>query len=187
MAKTSKRAVFARRAWNVLRLALLWARKGGALKRGLVMDYIKSFKMKNHHMSSLKEREFSFDETPLFHFKMHRPNYSSSMRLILPCIKPQVDFDFVFDEGGNDDDDVVYVTDDYRRRSASASNNFLTCGDHGDEGELMSSSDHQVVVGEDEGIDVKAEEFIERFYEQMKLQRQLSYLQYTEMLDRGTN
>ncbi|KAK9161704.1 hypothetical protein Syun_008045 [Stephania yunnanensis] len=154
-----------------------------------MMDYIKSFKMKNHHhTNSLKEREFSFDETPLFHFKLHRPNYSSSMRLILPCIKPQVDFDFEFDEGGNDNDCIVHVTDDYPRRSTSTSNNFLTyCGD-GDEGELMSSSSDQVVVGEgDQGIDVKAEEFIERFYEQMKLQRQVSYLQYTEMLDRGTN
>ena len=37
--------------------------------------------------------------------------------------------------------------------------------------------------GED-GIDSKAEEFIERFYEQIKLQRQVSYLQYMEMLQR---
>ena len=38
---------------------------------------------------------------------------------------------------------------------------------------------------EEEEIDSKAEEFIARFYDQMKLQRQISYLQYNEMLERS--
>ena len=34
----------------------------------------------------------------------------------------------------------------------------------------------------DEGIDGKAEEFIANFYQQMRLQRQISYLQYNQWL-----
>ncbi|KAG9131942.1 hypothetical protein Leryth_023252 [Lithospermum erythrorhizon] len=36
-------------------------------------------------------------------------------------------------------------------------------------------------------IDLKAEKFIAAFYEQMKFQRQVSYLQYNEMLNRSVN
>nr|ACR34783.1 unknown [Zea mays] len=39
--------------------------------------------------------------------------------------------------------------------------------------------------GEDAGVDVKADEFIARFYAQMKLQRQISWLQYNEMMERS--
>jgi hypothetical protein len=39
--------------------------------------------------------------------------------------------------------------------------------------------------GEDAGVDVKAEEFIARFHAQMKLQRQISWLQYNEMMERS--
>ncbi|WP_204902332.1 hypothetical protein, partial [Escherichia coli] len=51
------------------------------------------------------ERELSFDKTPIFHVKMHRP---SSMRFYLPhipCINPHVvDFDYDF----NDNDNAEY-------------------------------------------------------------------------------
>jgi len=38
---------------------------------------------------------------------------------------------------------------------------------------------------EDAGVDVKAEEFIASFYAQMKLQRQISWLHYNEMMERS--
>ncbi|XP_071674279.1 uncharacterized protein [Lolium perenne] len=38
---------------------------------------------------------------------------------------------------------------------------------------------------EDAGVDVKADEFIAKFYKQMKLQRQISWLQYNEMMHRS--
>ncbi|CAL4951980.1 unnamed protein product [Urochloa decumbens] len=41
--------------------------------------------------------------------------------------------------------------------------------------------------GEDAGVDVKADEFIARFYAQMKLQRQISWLQYNEMMQRSVS
>uniref|UniRef100_M8C4W4 Uncharacterized protein n=1 Tax=Aegilops tauschii TaxID=37682 RepID=M8C4W4_AEGTA len=39
--------------------------------------------------------------------------------------------------------------------------------------------------GEDAGVDVKAEEFIANFYSQMRMQRQISWLQYNEMMHRS--
>lgn len=40
--------------------------------------------------------------------------------------------------------------------------------------------------GGEKEIDEKAEEFISRFYEEMKLQRQMSCLRYNEMVYGGT-
>ncbi|KAI6694644.1 hypothetical protein NL676_022354 [Syzygium grande] len=40
---------------------------------------------------------------------------------------------------------------------------------------------------EERGIDSRAEEFIDKFYEQIKLQWQMSYLQYKEMLNRSAS
>lgn len=173
-----KKRVFGSRAWNFLRFALIWARKGGVLKRGLMMElrllpnYLKNLKHSRNNNQDLiqyGERELSFDETPLFQFKISRP--SSSMRFhlrYLPCIKPQVDFDYDF----NGDDDVVYKQDSKK--------SFL--GDEEYESEIDVLND-EVIAIEDDGIDLKAEEFITKFYEQMKLQRQISYLQYNEKYD----
>ncbi|XP_026450561.1 uncharacterized protein LOC113350641 [Papaver somniferum] len=184
-----KKRVFSRRAWNFLRFALLWARKGGVLKRGLMMElrvlpnYLKNLKHShNHHNQDLiryGERELSFDETPLFQFKSRH----SSMKFHLPCIKPQVDFDYDF----TGDDDIVVYKQDSRK-------SFLR---NGEEEELYDSdseigsdnngfSSVNVVQNEEEGIDLKAEEFISKFYAQMKLQRQISYLQYTETITKST-
>lgn len=81
------------------------------------------------------ERELSFDKTPIFHVKMYRP---TSMRYLIPCISPQVDFDYLEEE------------------------------------------EEEAVALEEEGIDVRAEEFIDNFYKQIKLQRQISFLEYNE-------
>ncbi|KAK6941065.1 Protein of unknown function DUF761, plant [Dillenia turbinata] len=170
-----------RRAWNILRIALLWARKGGAFRRRIMMDlhlvpsYLKSLK---HHDSldwiGYGERQLSFDDTPVIRVRMHRP---ASLRFKLPnipCINPPVDFDYDFDV--NDHDDFAYDKNKNTRKSS------LKGGDEEEEYEVCED----VNIVEDEGIDLKAEEFIAKFYEQMKLQRQISYLQYNEMLNRGT-
>ncbi|KAG5567807.1 hypothetical protein RHGRI_003100 [Rhododendron griersonianum] len=102
-----KKSGVANRAWNLLRLALLWARKGGVFKHGLMLDDLRLFpkflKSGLIGQSSTQraaiyygERELSFDHTPtpIIHVKMHRP---SSLRFRLPripCIIPPVDFDY---------------------------------------------------------------------------------------------
>ncbi|KAK6937323.1 Protein of unknown function DUF761, plant [Dillenia turbinata] len=172
-----------RRAWKILRIALLWARKGGAFRRRLMMDlhllpsYLKSLKH-NHSRDWIGygERQLSFDASPVIHFGMHRP---ASLRFKLPnipCINPPVDFDYNFDFHVNDHADAVYDNNENTRKS------FLKGGD--EEEEYEDCEDVNMV--EDEGIDLRAEEFIAKFYEQIKLQRQISYLEYNEMLNRGT-
>ncbi|KAK9747638.1 hypothetical protein RND81_02G005100 [Saponaria officinalis] len=155
----------ARRAWRVLRLALLWARKGGLLKCRFVAELKHMPKyLKGHHRVSRDnvirygEHELSFDETPVIHLRMSRPG---SLRFMLPCIKPEVvDFEYDFGDDGGDYEDVGY-----RGYGTTTS-----CKE--DEGD----DDENVGFG-DKGIDVKAEEFIAKFYAQMKLQKQLSFQQ----------
>lgn len=163
-----KNGDFGHRAWNILRLALLWARKGGVFKRRLTVELRvlpKFLKSLGHHTTTPRtqlhygERQLSFDKTPIFHVKMHRP---ASMRFNIPCITPQVDFDYDFDEDQEDE------YDDGGRRS------FLKSG--GEEEEY----EEETIPEEEKEIDLRAEEFIAKFYEQMKLQRQISYLQYNE-------
>ncbi|KAK3416297.1 hypothetical protein EUGRSUZ_H01752 [Eucalyptus grandis] len=53
------------------------------------------------------ERELSFDKTLLFHVKMHRPGSSTRSRFHLPripCISPDVDFEYGFFDGDKDGD-----------------------------------------------------------------------------------
>ncbi|KAL1816539.1 hypothetical protein ACET3Z_019113 [Daucus carota] len=166
----------ARRAWNVLRIGLLWARKGGVLRRRLMLNFPKYIKTVRHNPGAdtfrYGERQLSFDDTPVIHVRMHRP---SSLRFKLPhipCINPaQVDFDFEF----NDGNDEGFCYDDIARKS------FLkSARDDGEEEEWLGDGDESEEVEGGNDIDMKADEFIAKFYEQMKLQRQISYLQYHE-------
>ncbi|XWS31790.1 hypothetical protein CRYUN_Cryun23aG0106400 [Craigia yunnanensis] len=95
-----KKSDVAQKAWSLLRLALLWTRKGGVFKRRLKMELRlvpKFLKGLGHttaprdQISHYKERQLSFNETPIFHVKIRRP---ASIRFLLPCISPEeVDFD----------------------------------------------------------------------------------------------
>ncbi|CAI0469864.1 unnamed protein product [Linum tenue] len=184
-----KQSNVSRRAWNILRLALLWARKGGVFKRRLVMDlrlvpkFIKSMAPASSSSSSgprigfYGERELSFDKTPLFQVKMHRP---ASMRFIIPCITPnQADFEDCnvdgYENGAFYDDEPCTSG----REISRCSDDIVVVDDEEayDE-EQYSDDDCSSVEEEAEGIDSRADKFIAQFYEQMKLQRQVSYLEY---------
>ena len=112
------------------------------------------------------------DETPAFHLKMHRP---ASLRWI-SCAKPAVDFDdydgernyFKWDKPGEDCCESEGV--DQR------------CADDNGGRELICQVEE---VEREEDVDSNAEEFIARFYDQMKLHRQILYLQYNEMIERS--
>ncbi|GFP80622.1 hypothetical protein PHJA_000205500 [Phtheirospermum japonicum] len=163
-----------RRAWEILRLALLWARKGGVFRNRLVLSLnvvqkgiTKKLGRHTPRGGALVygDREFSFDETPVIHVKMSRPNSSMRFRMPhIPCIKPHdfdYDYDFEFDD--DHDDNINYNVDEeacYHGIDNVEEENDGGC--------------------DDEGIDLKAEQFIAKFYEQMKLQRQISHLQYNE-------
>ncbi|PON72427.1 cotton fiber protein [Trema orientale] len=171
----------ARRAWNVLRLALLWARKGGVFKRRLMTElrllpkFVKSLghdTPRRDRISYYGERQLSFDKTPIF--PALKVNGSSSMRYFhIPCLNPPpVDFDCEFGDG--QDDDVYGAYDKYECGRKS----FLIKG-----GDCVDQEDDH---DEEENIDTRADEFIAQFYEQIKMQRQISYLQYNETPKRST-
>ncbi|CAH8336655.1 unnamed protein product [Eruca vesicaria subsp. sativa] len=172
--KKKSRSVTTQRAWSLVRMALLWGRKGGIFKkwhmfelRNLVSKHLKALA---HHTNSidngryLGEKQLSFDETPIFNVKMHRP---ASMRFLLPCIAPPVDFDCDFELDGEDDSDDI--------RSYGYYN-----GPCNEKCDCASQDDHEE---EEKGVDARADEFIANFYEQMKLQRQISYLRYKDHND----
>ncbi|XP_059625612.1 uncharacterized protein LOC132268789 [Cornus florida] len=184
-------------AWNLLRLALLWARKGGVFKSKFLMElrllprYLKTTLLRhsgergtNTNAIHYGEREFSFDDTPIIHSKLRRP---ASLRFHIPCItNPQVDFDYDFNDDNEDDDSAYYYNDGGARKSSLNNEGGDEIQD--DDHHYGCAEDHQMVPPYDEeGIDLKAEEFIAKFYQQMKLQRQISYLQYHDMLNRGAS
>lgn len=160
-----KKGNVAQRAWKLLRVAWLWTRKGGVFRRRLVVELRllpKYLKQLSHTSPPPQiyycERQFSFDNTPLFHLNMSRP---SSLRFHLPripCINPPLDFDYDFD--------VPDLHSDHQ----------IEYGYEGTQDMELGTAQQQ--EEDEEGIDRRAEEFIAKFYEQMKLQRQISYLQY---------
>ncbi|KAB2056677.1 hypothetical protein ES319_A11G119100v1 [Gossypium barbadense] len=99
------------------------------------------------------------------------------MRFLLPCMSTQdVDFDYDF---GIDGEDGVYGYDSGIKSHS--------CEKQGEEQGNDKDRERSACTLplEEEEIDSKAGKFIANFYEQMKLQRQISYLEYTEMLNRG--
>ncbi|PSR85962.1 LIM domain-containing protein [Actinidia chinensis var. chinensis] len=93
-----KRSYFAHRACNILRLALLWARKGGAFKRRLITDLRSLSKFLKNLGQSTKQstkhygdHELSFENTPIIHIKIHRPSSINFWMPCVPCISPKGD------------------------------------------------------------------------------------------------
>ncbi|KAF8006649.1 hypothetical protein BT93_K0835 [Corymbia citriodora subsp. variegata] len=104
-----------------------------------------------------RERELSFDETPIFRLKMRRPGGSAGSRFRLPripCISPDVDFEYGFFDGEKD--------------ASGRGRAWLPTEEAG-----------TVRGRRDRPKEEEEEEFIANFYEQMKLQRQISYLRYS--------
>ncbi|KAI3682775.1 hypothetical protein L1987_83013 [Smallanthus sonchifolius] len=165
--KTRPISVVSRRAWNLRRLVLLWARKGGVFvyKKRLMLDlshFIKSLGQSKKGNGALQygDRQLSFDATPIIHVRMHRPNSNRFRLPHIPCINPHVECSdmFEFDE------------DSDRYSSCEARTSFLI----GNGEEYDEEYDDEICEEQVMGIDLKAEEFIANFYEQLKLQRQVN-------------
>ncbi|XP_037427961.1 uncharacterized protein LOC119293683 [Triticum dicoccoides] len=199
--KATRKASVGGRAWRLLRLAVLWARKGSAAQSLRLLKTLRHSRVgglglghggRRNDRLHYGEREFSIDETPAFRFRTP----SARVLRFIPCIAPSVP-----DTPGVYGDDRYFFRDD-RERDASCSGDFhddqpSECGleslDDGADEQLLERAMMEASVGsagaveggEDAGVDVKADEFIAKFYAQMKLQRQISWLQYNEMMERS--
>ncbi|XP_047084228.1 uncharacterized protein LOC124695419 [Lolium rigidum] len=184
--KALRKASIGRKAWRLLRLAVLWARKGSAAHSLRLLKTLRHGGRKDQLRYG--EREFSIDETPAFRFRTP----SARVLRFIPCIAT------AFPETP-----CVYGEDRYFFSGARDRDDEGCVGDYDDDGEpsecgvedeqllervVMEASCGNVEAAEgaeDAGVDVKADEFIAKFYKQMKLQRQISWLQYNEMMHRS--
>ncbi|CAM0872844.1 unnamed protein product [Alopecurus aequalis] len=183
MSKAMGKASIGGRAWRLMRLAVLWARKGSAAHSLRLLKTLRRSGVGRKDQLRYGEREFSIDETPAFRFRTP----SARVLRFIPCIAPAVP-----------DTPAYYGEDRYFFCDARERDEEGCVGDYygGEPSEcgVESIEDEQLLErammeaaegGEDAGVDVKADEFIAKFYAQMKLQRQISWLQYNEMMQRS--
>jgi hypothetical protein len=206
MAAARNKPSFGTRAWRLLRLAVLWARKGGAAHSLRLLRTLRRHGARGDRLRHGGEREYSIDETPAFRFRTP----SARVLRLIPCIAPATpglcadDRYFFSSAAAGEVDEAAgryWYGDDPRsarhveEEEEEDDDELSCCGD--DEqllervvAEACRASTAGSVAGEgceDAGVDVKAEEFIARFYAQMKLQRQISWLQYNEMMERSVS
>eukprot|EP01018_Ginkgo_biloba_P000732 Gb_01993 [translate_table: standard] len=183
--------VMKKRLWNMLRIALsLMIRRGDLLKhrlseyfhvaiqrgkdlgknlRSLIFHHHKTYRLNSHG-----EYEFSCSNSPAgpasFDFKKtERHHHFSASGSQMPCEEILSDESVAIVSGNFIQ--MEYNSGEYS--AIQATKNSLVSSDREDESEQQ--------------VDREAEEFIERFYAQMKLQRQISMLNYQETLARGAN
>ncbi|KAJ0978542.1 hypothetical protein J5N97_014016 [Dioscorea zingiberensis] len=168
MEQKKKRISVSKRAWRLLRAALVWVRKGGAFKRSLLLA-LKLSGARQHNRLHYFEREFSFSETPSFRLKLHRPR--------IPCINPPQAFYYSED----DQDSTAAINVFFNGCNADHDHDLIDQEDYyniqefkgqGQEDDIDDDDDDEQVDHEQE-IDSKAEEFIAKFYQEIKLQRQV--------------
>ena len=201
-----KRPSFGTRAWRLLRLAVLWARRGGAAHS---LRLLRTLRRHGHGLGGgarsdrlrYGEREFSIDETPAFRFRTP----SARVLRLIPCIAPAVpdtpglyrDDRYFFRDAASralEEDGAAYGYGGPESERGIDDEEELSCycGGGDEEEELLEravaeSCRASTAAEGDAGVDVKADEFIARFYAQMKLQRQISWLQYNEMMQRSVS
>ncbi|EHA8591177.1 hypothetical protein COCNU_scaffold035875G000010 [Cocos nucifera] len=187
----------AKKLWNYLRIAFFMMRKGFVSKRRLVMDMNLMMKrgkllgkslgnlMFHHHARprhtpsfGLREYEFSCSNSPnpvFFHAK-RRHNYFPCLNaiaedpdetparpaVVLPRIEYSPQCSFLSQELAPGE-----------RRSPLPSPFSVRISNYSSEDEDGDGSGHEV--------DDEAEEFIRRFYEQLRAQSRIALLQYQEM------
>ncbi|KAK7847813.1 uncharacterized protein LOC112015919 [Quercus suber] len=211
--------VIAKRLWNVLRVTFFMIRKGLISKRKLIMDMNLMMKrgkllrkslsnlMSHHHHSKnmaragygIQEYEFSCSNSPnpvFFHVPKRKHHYFPCINapevleeveeplpqpqqepkaVVLVPKTPEYTFNFRFDHASD------FASGEKRSPLLSPFSVRVSNYSSEDENE-----------GESEQVDHEAEEFIRRFYEQLRVQshRQLLQyqdLQYEQMLARGTH
>lgn len=181
-----------RRMWNKLRIAIFVMRRGLLKRRTLLQEDLQVLRKRGykvfgknlqlfhrHHVTGsprgfgLHEYEFSCSNSPA---------NPPKKRLItaqhyFPCIQPQADESPVFAAGSWLDQMNTIESPE----GVSSMETYQLA-----QGEDLSTSTLAEGAGAGQ-VDRKAEEFIERFYKQIEFQRQVSLLEYQEMLARGAN
>ena len=197
--------IIAKKLWNVLRITFFMIRKGFISKRKLIMDMNLTMKkgkllrkslsnilsLHHHHQPKSvarggcgpQEYEFSCSNSPNPYFshlsRRHRPHFN------FPCINhPQVD--------GEEEGDVVEpnpvvlvpLTPEYAFNFKFDASDFAA-GERKSPFSVRisnySAEDENVEDGGNGQIDDEAEDFIRRFYEQLRVQRRMQLLQYQDM------
>eukprot|EP00252_Welwitschia_mirabilis_P026849 TRINITY_DN8965_c0_g1_i1.p1 TRINITY_DN8965_c0_g1~~TRINITY_DN8965_c0_g1_i1.p1 ORF type:complete len:238 (-),score=12.73 TRINITY_DN8965_c0_g1_i1:438-1061(-) len=183
-----------RRFWNLLRMTIFMIRRGLLMRKEDLHLLMKKGKMavgKNlrslpfHHHHNQKNNslgipknhpfqgyyEFSCSNSPAF-FKGFQRTQRLPFHYFSSCIHPP-----------EADETPSPCFTDFRFSMSNNSNNMdgyeLAAGE-----DLVSTPHSQSGSGE---ADKDAEEFIANFYKEMKFQRQISFLKYQEMLERGAS
>ncbi|XP_042507929.1 uncharacterized protein LOC122084013 [Macadamia integrifolia] len=173
-----QRAPIFERALNLLNIPIFMAKMGKPscpklvfLKKTRELKKLKVLKYYNY--AYIEEYQFSPSDTPLIHYhrnafkKRGRGRYIDSLFFLCSCSGgSRVDGEY---EGDGENDFALEAPPIISDGTAE---------------ELPEPLDWD---GEDDSVDQRAEMFIQRFYEEMRMQMQESVLQYNEMLDRGCN
>ncbi|KAL6325251.1 hypothetical protein AAG906_023096 [Vitis piasezkii] len=198
-------SVLGKRLWNFLRITFFMMRKGLISKRKLIMDMNLMMKrgkllrktwgnlMSIHHHSrsmargslGIQEYEFSCSNSPnpvFFHLPKRKHHY-------FPCINPPEDI-----EEPQDDKAVVLLpkTPEYTVNFPFDTSDLAPADKPSPLPSPFSvrvsnySSEEEMDVGGNRQVDDEAEEFIRRFYEQLRAQSRIQLLQSQEMLAGGT-
>lgn len=205
-------SVAAKRLWNFLRIAFFMMRKGLMSKRKLIMDM--NLKMKrgkvlgkslgnlifHHHSRSADSRGFGLQEyefscsnspNPVFFHAGKRKNHHHYFPSIthFPCINVQDDPD----ENEEPRPVVLLPNIEFSPVSDLPAGEKITSMVSPSSIRLSnySSEEEENDSGRERQVDNEAEEFITRFYEQLRIQSRTALLeyqesQYQEMLARGT-
>uniref|UniRef100_A0A0D6QRH8 DUF761 domain-containing protein n=1 Tax=Araucaria cunninghamii TaxID=56994 RepID=A0A0D6QRH8_ARACU len=187
----AEKPLIKRRLWNMLRIAVFMIRNGLLKRRHLQQELTKRGKVFTQNLRNLmfhgsstppsfalglRDYEFSCSNSPAFAFTGHRYRHLNNY---FSCIYPNVDGSPTF---------AVDYSKEYMTADTLQSCDFPTVEDVGTHETYNFGNGEELDADDDEEqVDKKSEEFIARFHKQIKFQRQMSLLQYDEMLARGAN
>ncbi|XP_027359104.1 uncharacterized protein LOC113867815 [Abrus precatorius] len=196
--------VIAKKLWNVLRITFFMIRKGLVSKRKLIMDMnlmmkkgkllrksVSNFMSAHHHHNSkslarggygIQEYEFSCSNSPnpvFYHMPKRKHHFNfpcmnspevieeeeEPRPVVLVPMTPEYTFNLRFDASD-------FASGE--RKSPLLSPFSVRISNYSSEDEIEESGNGQV--------DDQAEDFIRRFYEQLRMQSRMQLLQYQEMM-----
>ncbi|KAF3792462.1 hypothetical protein EJ110_NYTH11438 [Nymphaea thermarum] len=158
-----------KRRWELLNIAILIREQGGKIKHKLhLFKKVRKFRrhsfLQHYNYNFMAEYEFSPDSSPDFPRKRARG-----------CLYPLLLCGATCRGGTEDDDESALVSEDLA----------IVVEEKVAEGAPESDDEREVSTDGTDSVDRKAEEFIARFYREIRLERQVSELQFSEMLNRG--